>query len=322
MPTRLAPKLDDEVTETVDDGGILAKARLAVDGADGADPLRYAIEFSELALEGSEDRKGGQASRLVGLICREVAADESLHKRRRSIEGTVPSDVGKPVVDLDQLEVSRRGERRRERQAQLIETTFDLAHSEETNAAGLGSRWVADGMHHCIHVARLSGTSLKSNPPPPLKALQGSCNISIERRQIGRRLCVTGEQRSSQRLGELVELYFVCVELCGVDTRVTEQWTQCGDIAAAFTEEPVSETVPQLVRRKLPHAGTPAETLHHTPERLVARWHLRVLTPPLPAVLRHPLFNLDGEHVIVELGLKFPETPVELPYDVLSERKQ
>jgi hypothetical protein len=61
MPTRLAPKLDDEVTEAVDNGGILAKARLAVDVADGADPLRYAIEISELAFEGSEDRKGSQA---------------------------------------------------------------------------------------------------------------------------------------------------------------------------------------------------------------------------------------------------------------------
>jgi hypothetical protein len=148
MPTRIAPKLHDEVTEAVDDDGIFAEAWLAVDIADGADPLRYAIEFSELAFEGSEDREGSQARRLVRLIHRQVAADESLDEWRRSIEGTVPCDVGKPVVDLDQLEVSRRDECRRKPQAELIETTFDLAHCEETNAAGIGLRSIAYGMHH------------------------------------------------------------------------------------------------------------------------------------------------------------------------------
>jgi hypothetical protein len=43
--------------------------------------------------------------------------------------------------------------------------------------------------------------------------------------------------------------------------------------------------------------------------------------PPLPVVLRHPLFNLDGEHMIVELGLKLAETPAQLPDDILSEGK-
>jgi hypothetical protein len=43
VPSRIAPELNNEVTEAVDDDGVLAKARLAVDVADGPNPLRNAI---------------------------------------------------------------------------------------------------------------------------------------------------------------------------------------------------------------------------------------------------------------------------------------
>ena len=42
MPSCIAPKVDDEIAEAVDDGGILAEARCAVDVAEGTNPLRYA----------------------------------------------------------------------------------------------------------------------------------------------------------------------------------------------------------------------------------------------------------------------------------------
>jgi hypothetical protein len=47
-----------------------------------------------------------------------------------------------------------------------------------------------------------------SFPPPPVKAA-AQLQLSIKRRQIGRRLCITGEQGNSQGVGELAELYFV-----------------------------------------------------------------------------------------------------------------
>ena len=49
MPSRLAPELDDEVAEAVDDGRVLTEAGLAVDVPDRPDPPRYAVEVAELA---------------------------------------------------------------------------------------------------------------------------------------------------------------------------------------------------------------------------------------------------------------------------------
>jgi hypothetical protein len=68
MSSRLAPELDDQVAEAVDDGSVLPETRLAMYVADGPDPLRHPIEVAELAFERGEDREGRQARRLVRLV--------------------------------------------------------------------------------------------------------------------------------------------------------------------------------------------------------------------------------------------------------------
>jgi hypothetical protein len=53
-------------------------------------------------------------------------------------------------------------------------------------------------------------------------------------------LCVAGLERLRQRSGELVDLDFVGVKLCGVDPRMTEKRPK-RDITANLTQEAVSE---------------------------------------------------------------------------------
>ena len=128
---RHPPQFDDQVAETVHDGRVLAEIRSAVDISDGADPLSYAIELSELPLERRKDRETRYTCSVVGLVDTEVAPDEPLHERRRPVERPVPGDVGKIVVNLDELKVARRDERSRESQAELFELTLNSAHPKE-----------------------------------------------------------------------------------------------------------------------------------------------------------------------------------------------
>jgi hypothetical protein len=79
MTSRISPQLDDEVAEAVGDGRVLCEARLAVDVADGANPVGHAIELPELTLEGSEHRKSGHACRLIALVKCQLAADDALN---------------------------------------------------------------------------------------------------------------------------------------------------------------------------------------------------------------------------------------------------
>ena len=86
---------------------------------------------------------------------------------------------------------------------------------------------------------------------------------------------------------------------------------QGDEVAAALTDESVCEAVPQLVRERGTNAGAFADALDHPPQRLLARRHLRILPPPFALVLRYPLLDLDGEDVVVELGLQLAEGCVE-----------
>jgi hypothetical protein len=68
MTSGFAPELDDQVTEAVYNGGVLAEAGLAVDVPDRTNPLRDPVEVAQLALERREDREAGHTRGLVGLI--------------------------------------------------------------------------------------------------------------------------------------------------------------------------------------------------------------------------------------------------------------
>lgn len=61
----------------------------------------------------------------------EVAPDEPLDKRCRPVERPVSSDVGKTVVDLDELKIARRDKWDGERKAKLVDATLDAARREQ-----------------------------------------------------------------------------------------------------------------------------------------------------------------------------------------------
>jgi hypothetical protein len=85
--------------------------------------------------------------------------------------------------------------------------------------------------------------------------LQRTCNISIERRQIRRRLCATGEESSFERSGELVKLNLIRVSLSGVDPRMAHQPFEGRNVTAALTHKSVGEAMSQLMRGELSHTG-------------------------------------------------------------------
>ena len=111
VASRFSPQLDDKVAEAVRDGCVLGEAGLAVDVADGSNPLGHPIEFSELVLERSEHRKSGHACSIALVEC-QVAADDALNKWCGPVEGSMPGDVGEPGMYLHELLVARRDDRR------------------------------------------------------------------------------------------------------------------------------------------------------------------------------------------------------------------
>jgi hypothetical protein len=75
MAPSLAPDLDDQIAEAVHDLGILVEVGRALNVADRPQPLRHAIEVTQLALERREDREPREPSGVVPLLRRQVAAD-------------------------------------------------------------------------------------------------------------------------------------------------------------------------------------------------------------------------------------------------------
>ena len=140
MSSRVAPEFHDQIAEAIDDGRVLTEIRCAVDVSHSADPLRDAIEFPEFALEGCEHGKAGQTCGLVPLVDSQVPADETLNKRRGTLEWPVSSDVGEPVVDLDELESAGRDKGLREGHTELFEVALDPAHRAQRNSLEAGAR--------------------------------------------------------------------------------------------------------------------------------------------------------------------------------------
>lgn len=132
MASGIAPELDHEVAEAVDDGRVLAEVGRAVHVANGPDPLRHAIEIAEFPLQGCKDRQTREARSLVALLDGQVTADEALHEWGRAVERPVTGDICEAVVHLDEFEVegvARRGSQRcRKRQAKLDQALFDSPH--------------------------------------------------------------------------------------------------------------------------------------------------------------------------------------------------
>jgi hypothetical protein len=120
-------------------------------------------------------------------------------------------------------------------------------------------------------------------------------------------LCVPRCSRPSKRLRELIELNVIGVLLCRVRPRLAHERLKRDKIPAAFTQESICETVPQLVRSQPSNARALAHATNHSHEGLITRRLLWILEPALPLKRRHPLFDLDCENVVVQLGLKNAE---------------
>jgi hypothetical protein len=113
---------------------------------------------------------------------------------------------------------------------------------------------------------------------------------------------MTSLRYSAKRVGELVQFDLIRVLLRCVWPRVTHQRLQSHEVTAAFAKKPIRETMPELVRREPPNAGALADAPDHAHERLVARRQLWILAAPLAIVRRHPLLDLDREHMFVKSG--------------------
>jgi len=137
MSARLAPQLDDQVAETVGDVSVSCEAGLAVDVADGSNPFGHPIELAEFTLEGGKHRKTRDACCLIALVKCQVAADDALNNWRSPVEGPVACDVCEPRMNLHELVVARRDNRRGKRQTQLVEASLDSAHRSEPNPSVL-----------------------------------------------------------------------------------------------------------------------------------------------------------------------------------------
>ena len=71
---RLAPDLEDEVGEAVDDGRGLVEAVAALDHPQRLDPALDAVEVAELLLERGKDRESDQPRCLVAGVDVELVA--------------------------------------------------------------------------------------------------------------------------------------------------------------------------------------------------------------------------------------------------------
>ena len=120
---------------------------------------------------------------------------------------------------------------------------------------------------------------------------------------------------------ELVGFEIVRVLLRRPDLRVAEGRLHGNKIVAAFAKQSRRKSVPELMRNKPPHAGTPADPVDHSPERLLASRLLWVFQSSYSLELRDPLFDLGCEYVVVELRLQVPERCTELLHDVRRERE-
>src|SRR4030095_2567069 len=70
-------RVDDQVREAVDDGGLAIEARSGIDHAEDPRPRCDAVQRAELALQAAQDRESGEPCGGVRLLERHFAADLS-----------------------------------------------------------------------------------------------------------------------------------------------------------------------------------------------------------------------------------------------------
>jgi len=102
---------------------------------------------------------------------------------------------------------------------------------------------------------------------------------------------------------------------------MAHQRLQSDNVTTALPEESIGEAVSKLVRGKGPNPGASADSPHHPHQRLAACRSLRVGNTANTLVLRHPLLHLNGEQVIVKLGLQLLKARAKFSDNVRIERQ-
>jgi len=148
MPSGIPPQIDDEVAEAIDDSCVLLEIRSRLHIADDPEPFRDAIKLAECLLQRGENRKSSQPRSLVRLLEREVSADDPLHQRRSAVEGTVPSNVREPAVQLDWLEASEARHRRGQSDFELDKPVLDAPHVADSMALAAAAQSGVVGDRH------------------------------------------------------------------------------------------------------------------------------------------------------------------------------
>ena len=105
MAARVAPEVDDEIAEPVDDQRFLIEPGRGMDVSDSAQPLRHAVESTELLLQRGEYPETGQTSGVVTLFDGQLVANAALHQRPGSVEGAMARDIREPPVHGYEREV-------------------------------------------------------------------------------------------------------------------------------------------------------------------------------------------------------------------------
>ena len=94
------------------------------------------------------------------------------------------------------------------------------------------------------------------------------------------------------------------------------QRLQSNKITLTLDRKAIRESVSKLVGREGTDTRPSADTLDHAPESLFTRRTLRVLPLAFALKLRDPLFDLDHEDVIIELGGQLAKQEAQLKQDV------
>src|SRR5947199_9035099 len=93
MPAVIPPELNDEVTEAVQNLGVVMEMRRCLNVSNGAQPSLNPLELTELFLERRQNGECRQSSGVIALFQRQITPDEALCEDLGSADRRVAGNV-------------------------------------------------------------------------------------------------------------------------------------------------------------------------------------------------------------------------------------